>query len=104
MWVSHIIGGGRSSSLTLAPEREESDAKMKNEIKTKLASVFESDAKTKYEVQIRFSMSCEKEKWKWNLNSIFPCHRKTVGTKVHEFSICNPFQINYLFCSHTNGI
>ena len=60
--------------------------------------------KTKYEVQIRFSMSCEKEKWKWNLNSIFPCHRKTVGNKVHEFSICNPFQINYLFFSHTNGV
>ena len=60
--------------------------------------------KTKYEVQIRFSMSCEKEKWKWNLNSIFPCHRKTVGNKVHEFSICNPFQINDLFCSHTNGV
>ena len=60
--------------------------------------------KTKYEVQIRFSMSCEKEKWKWNLNSIFPCHRKTVGNKVHEFSICNPFQINDLFFSHTNGV
>ena len=60
--------------------------------------------KTKYEVQIRFSMSCEKEKWKWNLNSIFPCHRKTVGNKVHEFSICNSFQINDLFFSHTNGV
>ena len=30
-------------------------------------------------------MSCENEKWKWHLNSLFPCHRKTVGTKVHAF-------------------
>ena len=30
-------------------------------------------------------MSCEKEKWKWHMNSVFPCHRKTVGTKVHAF-------------------
>ena len=28
-------------------------------------------------------MSCENEKWKWHLNSLFLCHRKTVGTKVH---------------------
>ena len=28
-------------------------------------------------------MSCENEKWKWHLNSLSPCHRKTVGTKVH---------------------
>ena len=39
----------------------------------------------KNEIQIHFSMSCEKEKCKWHLNSIFPCHRKTVGTKVHAF-------------------
>ena len=32
-------------------------------------------------------MSCENEKCKWHLNSIFPCHRKTVGTKVHAFSL-----------------
>ena len=70
-----------------------------------LLSVFQSDAKTKNEkwnscpffkvmrkrktkskIQICFSMSCENEKWKWHLNSIFPCHRKTVGTnKVHAF-------------------
>ena len=56
--------------------------------------------KTKYEVQIRFSMSCEKEKWKWNLNSILPCHRKTVGNKVHEFSICNPFK-SIIYSFHT---
>ena len=30
-------------------------------------------------------MSCENKKCKWHLNSIFPCHRKTVGTKVHAF-------------------
>ena len=30
-------------------------------------------------------MSCGNEKWKWHLNSLFPCHRKTVGTKVHAF-------------------
>ena len=41
--------------------------------------------KTKSKIQICFSMSCEKEKCKWHLNSIFPCHRKTVGTKVHAF-------------------
>ena len=199
MWVRHIIGGGRSSSLTSAPWREKftcfhlhkkwmprstlrgcpgtsndwtgavirfsshgkmtneiqiyfsitSHTKTKNEIqirfskwcenekrnsnpffkvmrerKTKFKSVFKvmrkwktklkrnslpffkvvRKRKTKYEVPIRFSMSCEKEKWKWNLNSIFPCHRKTVGNKVHKFSICNPFQINYLFFSHTNGV
>ena len=41
--------------------------------------------KTKSKIQICFSMSCENEKWKWNLNSLFPCHRKTVGIKVHAF-------------------
>ena len=39
--------------------------------------------KTKSKIQICFSMSCENEKWKWHLNSLFPCHRNTVGTKVH---------------------
>ena len=39
--------------------------------------------KTKSKIQICFSMSCENEKWKWHLNSLFPCHRKTAGTKVH---------------------
>ena len=70
--------------------------------KTKFISVFQSDAKTKNEnwnwypffkvmrkrktkskIQICFSMPCENEKWIWHLNSFFPCHRKTVGTKVH---------------------
>ena len=41
--------------------------------------------KTKSKIQICFSMSCENEKWKWHLNSLSPCHRKTVGTKVHAF-------------------
>ena len=41
--------------------------------------------KTKSKIQICFSMSCENEKWKWHLNSLFPCHRNTVGTKVHAF-------------------
>ena len=41
--------------------------------------------KTKSKIQICFSMSCENEKCKWHLNSIFPCYRKTVGTKVHVF-------------------
>ena len=69
---------------------------------TKFLSVFQSDAKTKNEIrssnrffkvrrkrktlskiQICFSMSRENEKWKWNVDSIFPCHRKTVGIKVH---------------------
>ena len=41
--------------------------------------------KTKRKIQTCFSMSCKNEKCKWHLNSIFPCHRKTVGTKVHAF-------------------
>ena len=76
----------------------------KHSTKTKFKSVFQSDAKTKIEkwnsnpffkvkrkrkteskIQICFSMSCGNEKCKWHLNSIFPCHRKTVGTKVHAF-------------------
>ena len=50
-------------------------------------SVFQSKRKrkTKSNIQICFSMSCKNEKCKWNLNSIFPCYRKTVGTKVHAF-------------------
>jgi len=41
--------------------------------------------KTKNEIQIRCSMSQvdKTRKIKWNLNSIFLFHRKTVGTKVH---------------------
>ena len=61
-----------------------SDAKTKNEKrKLKFISVFQSQAKTKN--KICFSMSCENKKCKWHLNSIFPCHRKTVGTKEHAF-------------------
>ena len=62
-----------------------------------------SHTKTKNEIQTRFSKWCENEKqkakfksvfqshaktkrkWRWSLNSIFLCHRKTVGTKVHAF-------------------
>ena len=55
------------------------------ERKTKFRSVFQCHAKMKNENQIRFSMSHVNKKWKWNLNSIFLCHRKTVGTKVHAF-------------------
>ena len=36
--------------------------------------------KTKSKIQICFSMSCENEKWKWHLYSLFPGHRKTVGS------------------------
>ena len=76
----------------------QSDAKRE----TKFQSIFQSDAKTKNEIrssnpffkvrrkretkskiQICFAKSCKNEKWTWNLNSIFPCHRNTVGTKVH---------------------
>ena len=59
--------------------------------KMKFMSVFQSDAKTKNKKQnsnLFQSMSCENEKCKWHLNSIFPCHRKTVGTKVHAFYSC----------------
>ena len=48
--------------------------------------------KTKSKIQICFSMSCENEKCKWHLNSIFPCHRKTVGTKVHALKFKSVFQ------------
>ena len=41
--------------------------------------------KTKSKIQICFSMWCGNEKWKWNFNSIFPWHWKTVGTKAHAF-------------------
>ena len=52
--------------------------------------------KTKSKIQICFSMSCENEKWKWHLNSLFPCHRKTVGTKVHAlFSKLNVQSITF---------
>ena len=37
-------------------------------------------------------MSCENEKCKWHLNSIFPCHQKTVGTKVHALKFKSPIQ------------
>ena len=45
--------------------------------------------KTKSKIQIWFSMPCENEKWIWHLNSFFPCHRKTVGTKVHALFMLN---------------
>ena len=45
--------------------------------------------KTKSKIQIWFSMPCENEKWIWHLNSFFPCHRKTVGTKVHALFTLN---------------
>ena len=76
--------------------------------KTKFKSVFQSDAKTKHEKRnsnpffnvtnrqktknrngngIPFYKAEEKRKIKWNLNSIFLCHRKTVGTRVHALII-----------------
>ena len=86
-----------------------------NDAKTKFISVFQSDAKTKKEIrsskpffkvkrkrktkskiQTCFSMSCENEKCWWHLNSIFSCHRKTVGTKVHVF---NPSPVLPVFLS-----
>ena len=66
----------------------QSDAKTKNEIRS--SNPFfkvRRKRKTKSKIQICFSKSCENEKWTWNLNSIFPCHRKTVGSKVHAFKI-----------------
>ena len=83
--------------------------------KMKFKSVFQSEAKTKKEIrssnpffkvkrkrktkskiQICFSMSCENEKCKWHLNSICPCHRKTVGAKVHAF--CSiPFDFPFIY-------
>ena len=91
----------------------QSNAKTKNEIHIRF--VFQSDAKTKNEIrssnpffkvrrkrktkskiQICFSKSCENEKWTWNLNSIFPCHRKTVGTKVHAFKIKCHFKFHFV--------
>ena len=64
----------------------QSDAKAKNEIRSsKPFFKVRRKRKTKSKIQICFSMSCENEKWMWHLNSFFPCHRKTVGTKVHAF-------------------
>ena len=66
----------------------QSDAKTKNEIRSSNRFFkVRRNRKTKSKIQICFSMSCENEKCKWHLNSIFPCHRKTVGTKVHAFRI-----------------
>ena len=60
------------------------DAKTKNEIRSaKPFFKVRRKRKTKSKIQICFSMSCENEKWKWHLNSLFSCHRKTAGTKVH---------------------
>ena len=60
------------------------DAKKKNEIRSaKPFFKVRRKRKTKSKIQICFSMSCENEKWKWHLNSLFSCHRKTAGTKVH---------------------
>ena len=80
-------------------------SKAKNRIpKPKFESPFQSAAKTKNEKRnsnpffnvtsrqktknrngngIPFYKAKEKRKIKWNLNSIFLCHRKTVSTKVH---------------------
>ena len=59
--------------------------RVKNE-KTKFISVFQSDAKTKNKKKnsnLFFDvMRKRKKNCKWNLNSIFPRHRKTFGTKV----------------------
>ena len=66
----------------------QSDAKTKNEIRSaKPFFKVRRQRKTKSKIQICFSMSCENEKWKWHLNSLFPCHRKTAGTKVHAFRV-----------------
>ena len=52
---------------------------------TKFKSVFQSDTKTKYEVQIRFSKLGEKEKQKVKFKSVFQCHAKTtVAHKGHK--------------------
>ena len=57
---------------------------------TRIKSVFQCHAWTK------------NEKWKWNLNSIFPCHRKTVGTKVHAFifSLLHLDRLRYRYMKH----
>ena len=62
----------------------QSDAKAKNEIRSsKPFFKVRRKRKAKSNLQICLSMSCENEEWIWHLNSFFPCHRKTVGTKVH---------------------
>ena len=67
-------------------------AKAKNEIRSsKPFFKVRRKRKTKSKIQICFSMSCENEKWIWHLNSFFPCHRKTVGTKVHALCLILPF-------------
>ena len=93
-------------SLFQVTQKWQTKFKVMRERETKFISVFQSNVKTKNKnwnwypffkvrrkrktkskIQICFSMSCENEKWKWHLNSLFPCHRKMVGTKVHAFSV-----------------
>ena len=70
----------------------QSDAKTKNEIRSsKPFFKVRRKRKTKSKIQICFSMPCENEKWIWHLNSFFPCHRKTVGTKVHALRTRSTF-------------
>ena len=77
----------------------QSDAKAKNEIRSsKPFFKVRRKRKAKSKIQICLSMSCENEEWIWHLNSLFSCHRKTVGTKVHALLHC--FLFNGWFASY----
>ena len=58
---------------------------MRRKRKTKFKSVFQSGWKLKAKFKSVFQCHGKEKnkKRKWNLNSIFPCYRKTNGTKVH---------------------
>ena len=69
----------------------QSDAKTKNEIRSsKPFFKVRRKPKTRSKIQICFSMPCENEKLIWHLNSFLPCHRRTVGTKVHTLFTLAP--------------
>ena len=86
MWISFFVFRFRRTLKKEFETKNEkrSDAKTKNEIRSsKPFFKVRRKRKTKSKIQICFSMPCENEKWIWHLNSFFPCHRKTVGTKIH---------------------
>ena len=86
IWISFFVFRFRRTLKKEFETKNEkrSDAKTKNEIRSsKPFFKVRRKRKTKSKIQICFSMPCENEKWIWHLNSFFPCHRKTVGTKIH---------------------
>ena len=62
--------------------------KTKNEVQMRFSTLGENEKQiAKFKSVCQCHAKTKNEKWKWNLNSIFPCHRKTVGTKVHALTM-----------------